>query len=273
MKSVFTKQLVIKHPLCKHFCPVQWSQPVACAVSYWSSGSHLWALCRQNEPFSHLTQCCSLSSQAPAAAQCVTASLARPCMLWPFATPLTSFLPQSFCSGYPGLFAVSQAASEHLNEDSHICSPQRLKPSLQNAPWRSPCPVIPSQAVSGLLSAMPSLATLTAISFHAQPLLLPDSAFPSYLNAIESESASLCSDFCILKWTQQGAGSPTILCRKDRALTSGNTLITRTDVHGILVEPIVHEPLPTVNVEEAALWIFSSRWYHRVESITHHVWS
>lgn len=127
MKSVFAKQIIIEHPLCRHFCPVQWSQPVACAVSYWSSGSHLWALCRQSEHFSHLTQCRSFSSQAPAAAQCVTASLPR--MPWPFATPLTSFLPPSFCSGCPGLVAVSQAASECLSEDFRVCSPQHLNPS------------------------------------------------------------------------------------------------------------------------------------------------
>lgn len=85
------------------------------------------------------------------------------------------------CSGCPGLFAVSQAASECLSEDFCICSPQRLEAFLQNAPWRSSCPVTPSQAVSDILSAVPALATLTAIPFHAQLLLLPDRVFPCLL--------------------------------------------------------------------------------------------
>lgn len=129
-----------------------------------------------------LTQCCSLSSRAPAAAQCVTVSLARSRMPWPFATPLTSFLPQSFCSGCPGLFAVSQAAGECLSECSAFVLPSALNPSSKMHPGSHHAPpVIPSQAASGLLSAMPSLAALTAISFHAQPFLLHDSAFPCLL--------------------------------------------------------------------------------------------
>lgn len=81
-----------------------------------------------------LPQCCSLSSRAPAAAQCVTAALARPRMSWPFATPLTSFLPQSFCSGCPGLFAVSQAAGECLSECSAFVLPSALNPSSKMHP-------------------------------------------------------------------------------------------------------------------------------------------
>lgn len=137
MKSVFAKQIVIEHPLCRHFSPVQWRS--ACGlrgllltlrVPLVSTLPAEWAYELFNSvlfPLLSSPGSCSVCYSVPCQALLALA-LRHPSDL--LSAPV-------ICSGCPGLCAVSQAASECLSEDFSVCSPQHLEPFLQNAPWRS----------------------------------------------------------------------------------------------------------------------------------------
>lgn len=131
MKSVFAKPIVTEHPLCRHFSPVQWRS--ACGlrgllltlrVSLVSTLPAEWAYELFNSvlfPLLSSPGSCSVCYSVP--------SLARPRMPWPFATPLTSFLPQSFAlAALASLQFLRQLASVWVRTSAFVL-PSTLNPS------------------------------------------------------------------------------------------------------------------------------------------------
>lgn len=107
MKHTFNKQTVKEYPLHSQMLTQSLTVTLgltsghsAAKMSLWKWTTRAIVSCPLGPPLT--AQCVYSGRRSPG-------TLARPCVLWPLATPLTSFPAQSFYSSCSGLFAVSQA--------------------------------------------------------------------------------------------------------------------------------------------------------------------